>query len=179
MFKKSCALLLALLMALSMTSALAEKYQVQEEFQSFDVTLQLPEGAKVETHNEPSLVGMDILFDDASKPAFDLHIAPSEEYDGKSLKELSEEERALLVEQVEMDFSMPQHEFFTTPLGNEILLTRETDPVAGEYATMQTIYHGFFFYLSCAYPDFHALTDADIALMHQITEGVDIIGATK
>lgn len=179
MMKKAFAILVALTMLLSLASAFAEKLQVTEDFKTFDVALTVPEGYTASQSTENGYVDVEMTTGDAEKPSFDLHIAPSEELEEQSLKELTEAERASLLELIEADFSAPEHEFFTTPSGNEIILTRETDVQAGEYATMQTIYHGFFFFLSCKYEDYRALTDADIALMHQLTESVDIVGTQK
>lgn len=177
MTKKLLALLLALTLMLSFTSAFAEIYKVEEDFTTFDVSLTLPEGAQSKQNIEEGWICVEITFDE-NKPLFDLNIAPSEDFDGKSLADFTDEEKQLLIDQMEDDFYHSSSEFFLTPSGNMILLMKEETGDVG-YAAMITLYRGFYFSLHCNYADYRPLTDADIDLMHKITEGTDIIAVTK
>ncbi len=173
MSKKIVALVLALTLLTVAVSVQAEAFKMREDFASFDVTLNLPDGAKPIQQPEVGWVDVDITFDE-TKPVFHMSVAPSEEYEDKSLQDFTDEQKALVEEQVAAVFSDPSIEYFVTPSGNTILYASEQDAEAGYFATMQTVYKGFFFSLFANYPDYHALTEDDVALMHKLVEGTDI-----
>ncbi len=174
MSKKILALMLAIAMLTIAVSASAEAFKMEENFATFDVTLNLPEGAKPVQQPEEGWVDVDITFDE-SKPVFHMTVSPSEEYEDKSLQDFTDQQKMLVEEQVAAMFSDPAIEYFVTPSGNTILYAYEQDADAGSFATMQTVYKGFFFSLFANYPDYHALSEDDVALMHQLVEGTDIV----
>jgi len=153
----------------------AGKYKVIENFDEFDVELEIPEGAFVRQELKDGWLWVEIYYEDPAKPSFDVNIAFSEEMAGEFLGDLPQEDLDHLMDMVGEAFSIPVHELFVTPSGNTILYTRETDPEAGDYASMTTVYKGFFFQLHCNHNDYAPLTEADIRLMHQIIEGAWII----
>lgn len=177
MTKKMLSLLIALALLFSVASALAapEKYKMIEDFAEFDIVVEIPEGAQYRQNPREGWLCLEIWFEDPAKPFFDINVSFSEEMAGQFLGNLSQEEQDHLMEMVGENFSLPVFEFFLTPSGNTILFTRETDPAAGDYAAMTTVYKGFFFQLYASHKDYAPLTDADIQLMHQIIEGAWII----
>lgn len=181
MLKKVLSLFTALILLFSAAAALAaaEKYSMVEDFQEFDVVVEIPEGAKYEQEPKEGWLCLKIWYEDAAKPSFDINVAFSEEVDNKFLADFTQEETDHLVAMVSADFSAPAYEFFDTPSGNKILFVRESDPEAGDYATMVTVYKGFFFSLYGSHADYAPLSEDDIALMHQIIEGTWITDTEK
>ena len=177
MIKKTLTLLAVLALLFSVIPALAapEKYKIIEDFNQFDIEVEIPEGAQYKQNPQEGWLCLEIWFEDSSKPFFDINVSFSEEMDGQFLGEFTQEDQDRLAEMVGADFSIPSSAFFLTPSGNTILFTRETDPEAGDYATMTTVYKGFFFQLYCCHKDYAPLTEEDLQLMHQIIEGAWII----
>ena len=166
---------LALLLGVAATATASERYRMIEDFDAFDIEVEIPEGAQYRQNPQEGWLCLEIWYEDPSKPFFDINVSFSEEMAGQFLGEFSQEDQDHLVEMAGEDFSAPSHELFLTPSGNTILFTRETDPDAGDYATMTTVYKGFFFQLYCCHKDYAPLTDEDLRLMHQIIEGAWII----
>ncbi|NLV57925.1 MAG: hypothetical protein GXY67_04060 [Clostridiales bacterium] len=180
MLQKILSLLIALTLLFSATAlAATEKYTLEEDFQQFDVEVEIPEGAQYKQNPKDGWLSLEIWFEDPAKPSFDLNISFSEEVEGGFLADFSQEDKDHLVALISEDFSVPVHEFFETPSGNTVLLTRETDTEAGDYALMVTVYKGFFFSLYCSHQDYSPLAEEDLALMHQIIEGTWITDTEK
>lgn len=181
MFKKGLSLCIALMLLFAFTSALAapEKYRMEEDFGAFDIEVEIPEGAQYQQNMKEGWLCLEIWYEDPSKPSFDINVSFSEETESQFLADFTQEEIDHLLELVGENFSMPEHEFFVTPSGNTILFVRETDAEAGDYATMITVYKGFFFSLYCSHTDYSILTEDDLQLMHQIIEGAWIIDTDK
>ena len=177
MTKKILSLLTAVLLLFSVAAALAatEKYKMVEDFAEFDFEVEIPEGALYRQNPQDGWLCLEIWFEDPAKPFFDINVSFSELMAGQFLGEFAQEDIDLLMEMVGEDFSMPAFEFFLTPSENTILLTRETDPEAGDYATMTTVYKGFFFQLYACHKDYSPLSDEDLQLMNQIIERAWII----
>ncbi len=179
MMKKILSLALAMMLLLGAVSALAEEYKIQEGFQALDVQVKIPEGYTVEQVKDDDWAMITFHPDSADKPTFDMTVSPSEDYDGKSLGELSEEEKQAFVDNILSMYDNPSHELFKTPAGNLILFSQDSVE-GGNFAVMQTLYKGYYFTLMGSYDsDYRPLTEADLTLMHQITEGTDIIPAGK
>lgn len=181
MLRKILSLFTALLLLCSAAAALAatETYHVVEDFQEFDVEIEIPEGAQYKQNPKEGWISLEIWYEDPSKPSFDLNISFSEEVDSKFLADFTQEEMDHIVEMVSQDFSVPSDELFETPSGNKVLLVRETDPEAGDYAIMVSVYKGFFFSLYCSHGDYSPLSQEDMDLMHQVIEGAWIVDTEK
>lgn len=176
MMKKAFSLLVALMVMISMAGALAaeEVYTVVEDFDTFDVSVKIPEGMILEQLDQEGWINLRLSYNDETKPIFFLNITPTEEYTGLSFGDLDQDEQDLLKALVLENFAEPVQSEFTTPSGNLIVQTEEKSDM-GNYVTMETIYRGFYFYLYCAHEDFAEITADDIAVMHQITEGLEIV----
>lgn len=174
MMKKILSLVIIVVLAASFTTALAaEEYKVLENFDSFDVTVTVPDSMTITQVDRAEWIDTEITYADGHEPAFHLHITPTEEYVGLSFADLSEEEQNTMIATIEEDFMEPVQELYTTPSGNLVLLIKETAD-SGSFATIQTLYRGFLIYLYCAYDDFAPVTDGDIATMKQIIEGLKL-----
>ena len=177
MSKKMIALFIALMLLCSVATALAAPEKIRiEDFGAFAVEVEIPEGAQYRQNPREGWVSLEIWFEEPSKPRFNIHIAFSDvEGNDGYLTDFDREALDHLMAIAGADFLAPAHEFFVTPAGNTFLLTRETDPLAGAYATMVTVYNGFYFSLYGRHLNFAPLTEDDVRLMHQIIEGVWII----
>lgn len=172
--KKIFSLVLVAALALTTAVAFAEHYKVQEDFATFDVELDIPEGATYQQNIQPGWICLEMQFDGDAGLFFDMNIAPSEELGDVSLGDVPEDDLAAFTALVSEDFSAPQSESFVTPSGNTILLTKETDAAAGAFVSMDTIYRGFIFNLTMNHKDFSEMTDADMDMMHKLIESVQI-----
>lgn len=173
--KKWIALTAVLALLVSMTAAIAEPMKITEDYNDFDVTIEVPEGftATQEDHEDSDLVCVILTSQDASKPRYELHISPGEEYTGLSLADLPDEDKeAVMAMEAEL-YLDPVQEVLTTPSGNQIIFTRE-GAESDQFASILTLYRGFVFYEYCAHDDFSPVTEEDIAVMHEITHGVQI-----
>ncbi len=170
--KKALSLLLAAMLLLASGAALAETIKIQETARAFDVTVVIPDGATVvqDVYDDWVCVEFQLPGEDGMLE-IDLSVAPSEEFAGRSLSEADEDERALLVELSSINFLEPAHEFFTLSNGTPALFSIETGE-GMQFATMQTIYKGFFIYLYCGYEDHFPLADNDLALMYDIMDSL-------
>ena len=169
----------SLLVSVSAAQATSAKYRVIEDFDEFDIEVEIPEGAMFRQNPQEGWLCLEIWYEDPEMPFFDINVSFSEEMAGQFLGEFTQEDQDHLVSLVGEDFSLPANEVFLTPSGNTILYTRETDPEAGDYATMTTVYKGFFFQLYCCHQDYSPLTDEDFLLMRQIVEGAWITGGEE
>lgn len=173
--KKRSLLLVALSILLSVPCALAEHYKVQESFPGFDVELDVPQGAKVQQGEEDGVVGVDMWYVDKEGPYFDLSITPPQPGQVYSLCDLSEKQRKEYTASVSQSFVKPTFEFFTTPSGNLILLTSETDKKTGDLISMDTVYLGYVFNMTMCNEDYNAFSDEEVQMMHALVESVQII----
>ena len=173
MSKRSLSLLtvLALLFGVAAAADTPEKYKMIEDFSEFDVEVEIPEGAQFKQNPREGWLSLELWYEDPTKPFFDISVSFSEEMAGQFLGDFSQEDQEHLVTLIGENFSAPASEFFLTPSNNTVLFTRETDPEAGDYAAMTTVYKGFFFQLYCRHKDYAPLTEEDIELMHQIIKG--------
>ncbi len=176
MMKKVLSVLVAAMLLLTATSAFAERIKVEETAKYFDIEIDVPDGAQVDQFTFEGWVCVEMLIgaEGTNRLEFDFSVTPSEEYDGKSLIEYTDEEKALLMAAVGEGFWEPEHEFFLTELGNLVLFTRETSEL-NDYAVMQTVYKGYFVFLYCGYEDYSPLQDADLMMMLDIMQSAEII----
>lgn len=176
--KKTLSLFLTLALLMTASCAFAEKHKVDEVSKTFSVEIDIPEGA---TYEETGFEGwvcveMSMLSQDGVKMDLDFNITPSEEYDGKSLRDFTDEEKAYLMEQVGMGFYNPVHMFYEMDDGNVMLFTND-DTEDNDTAVMQTIYNGYFMFLYCARDGYSQLSESDIEIMFQIMNSIVITRA--
>ncbi|MDD3336222.1 MAG: hypothetical protein PHI98_12015 [Eubacteriales bacterium] len=170
--KKLLMVLLCMALLFSGACAGAETVKLGENASSFDIQVVLPEGASLtynEFENDYTNIG---VIKDGVKEVI-VTIAPSEEYAGLSMNDLSDDEISLLAEQTASDFSQYTVKIDATPSGNQYVLI-----TAGEennFATLFTVYRGYFVQLAQFDTDFSALSEADTAFMLEVLYGIEFV----
>lgn len=177
--KKIFALLMAMLMLAGFTCAVAEEEAttIQNATPEFDVTTVVPEGYQLEETRYESTVYLLFTTQTEGKPDYIVSIAHSEEYDGLTLNELSDEEKEALLVQMSEDFAAPEVHDLVTESGTQVYLINETvaegdDDADASYATGFTIYKGYFFQIAAIKDDFDVLSQEEIDLAMKILSDI-------
>lgn len=158
---------LALTLALVMLSAcaLAEPVTIKESVPTFDLTMELPEGAVIKDESDDP----DFASTCVSLPAGDgcelelwLAIAPTEEYeDGLVLNDLTEENVETLFKTVSAELENPSYEVKDLKNGHKVMLINESDSKS-DFAYIISIHNGYFIQLSIMHSGFDQLTEDEV-----------------
>lgn len=167
--KKIIALLLAMAMLSSMTFAMAEeKVEVAQATPEFDVTAVVPEGYRMQEERIDGNVYLTFIPEDDAAAVYQVSIAHSEEYDGRTLNDFTDDEKKALLESMDDDFMSPDTTAVTTESGTEVYLINEsaanTDDDDLAFANGFTIYKGYFFQIVVVRDGFDILSQADLDL---------------
>lgn len=174
--KKFLAILMAAMMLLSCT-ALAETVKFVEESNDFDITIEL--GDDVDHLMFPSEGGIPMAH--FQKKAGGAHvfviIEASEQFDG-NLKDLSEEDRQLIIADLSMDISDDVEVMTeTTPKGNMYFHIHANDNTDVEF--LWTLYAGYGISFTLFPDDGAEITQADHDFMMQLFYDLDIVPVAK
>lgn len=161
--KKMMALLLALTMLFGATAAMAEEVTVAQATAEYDVTLTLPEGYTMQEDRDNNMIALSIDPANETDASYYICIAPSEEYAGLTLNELSDDEKTLLQDMYDEDFAKPEAHSLTTEHGTEVYLFNETaEDAENSFAEGFTIYKGYFINIYAYRLDGAKLEQADL-----------------
>lgn len=151
MYKKLMSALLAAVMALSLSFALAEDVPIPEVSPSFDLTITLPEGATLENNMFEELSLNTIHLANPAKPTYTVAVAYDDLYMGRSLPDLSEEELEELFFAAigMMDEEIADYTMHTLEDGVMIMIVYESE--SPEYVDVLTLRDGFFIELFGGY----------------------------
>ena len=112
--KKLLCLLTALLMLVCAGGAIAESVRFVETSSTFDIEMELPEGAKiVSTTGKDDLTIVNIASEGLAEVS--ITIAPSELYGDSKLNDLSDEEINALAERAGLQYEAPKTTIEVTP----------------------------------------------------------------
>ncbi len=161
--KKGFALFLAAAMLLSACCAVAETVQVYRATDDFDVTMVIPEGYGMKEERVNSTLMIDVTSEDETLPMYLLTIAFSEEYEGRTLSELTEDEQDELINMMDDEYHHPVVSSQTTKEGTMVFVLDENDSES-DYATAFTVYKGYFIQVYIAKPSFDTLSEADVEM---------------
>ncbi|MEG0492265.1 MAG: hypothetical protein RR696_03610 [Clostridia bacterium] len=167
--KKFLAVFMTIVLMMSFTCALAEEVKVQQSPDAFDVTLVVPEGyeMKEERINDALYINVISATEDESVCEYFLSIAFSEEHDGRSMADLSQEEKDALIATFNEGYENATQTEMTTKEGSQIFLLDENNSES-DYALAFTIYKGYFIQMFISKPNFETLTEENIALANEI-----------
>ena len=173
-----CAMLLTCTFALAEGQTSAPDQQIiplEESAQAFDIVLLLPDGAAM-TINEQN---DDYTNFGVVKDHYEVigTMAPSEEYAGLSLNDLTDDQVNALAEQAASDFDDAVIQIDITPSGNKYIMVSEREECL--VATVFTVYRGYFVQLVQYHDDFSALTDGETAFMLEVLHGIEFTDVTK
>lgn len=178
--KKIIALLMAMMMLCSFTCAIAEKEDqtlVENATPEFDVTTVVPEGYELEQVRYEGTVFLSYTNDAPGTANYVISIAHSEEYDGISLNDMSDEDKQALAAVMTEDFAAPEVYDMVTESGTQVYLINETiaegdDDADVSFAIGFTIYKGYFFTLSAYTEEFDVLTREQLELAVKILSDI-------
>lgn len=185
--KKWIALLMAVAMLLSFTSALGEEVVVDEEVITedeilvgepvtgevtveapnidFGVTMIVPEGYEMVQYTAPSSMYLVIESEAKDTPDLLISIAYSEENDGVTLNDMSDEDKQILLDIMDDDFAQAEINDLVTEHGTQVYMLNEVSPDAESfYAVGFTLYKGYFVQINEFKPNFTKLEQADLDL---------------
>lgn len=174
--KKLLSMLMAALLLMSVTGALAESIRFIENSSTFDIEIELPEGAKVSANTN---VGQMSIVTISSEGLADVSItiAGSDIYDLENLADLSDDDVNLLAETAGMQYENPEIVIDTTPSGNKyihICSNAESDIDA-----IFTLYDGYFIEMTQWHEDYAQLTEQDYDFMLQLLHNLTFIPVEK
>lgn len=178
--KKLLSMILVLVFALC-AFATAETYTVDSS-ETYDVTLTAPEGyifTKSEYLGDDCLAGLFEPADENVTVYYTLIVAYSDEYaalygEDKTLNDLTEEEFAAAVQDLCADFYAPTTSVVTTSFGTKCIVVNE-DGCESEFATILTVYHGYFIQVYIDSLDGVVIDDAIIQTAVDILSSMEIV----
>lgn len=169
MTKKLCALLMAALLLFS-CSALAQTEKLVEDSPTFDITLEIPEGAEFLSFDSNG-IAMAHVQKEGMAHVF-ISVAFSELYDG-NLADLDEAEKETLIAAQTQDFGDVTVIPGVTPEGNEYVELRAN--TGTDVHMVWTLYRGYFIQLTLYYENGQPLTDADHDFMMELLYGMHFV----
>lgn len=172
--KKWIALLTALMLIAAAPLALAAPVRLTENASGFDLTVDLPDDAVVSVETYDDVPYTFITFPDADKPLIYISVAPSEEYEGVTVGDLSKEDLEALFATVSEDMDNPSYSVETTEGGYPYLFVQ--DDSATDSALMIILTDGYFVQMSVWNSKYDTLTDADTKVA---TDLLDTLAITQ
>ncbi len=177
--KKVVSLLLALALLMGATSAMALTITPNEASQTFDLEITIPEGAKTEESEFGEIHITAIRPEGGNAPQYQMVIAPEEEYGGKNLSDLTQEELGKLVADMKELMVQPTVETLTMADGNLLIVLNE-DQEQNDFASAYTMYDGYVVSMYVAHEDDHdKLTDDETNAMVQMMQSLKVLPVTK
>ncbi len=174
--KKSFALLAAVIMLLGIACATAETVEVQQATVDFDVTMVIPEGFTMMEQRVNDTLCIDVLADDPeANPTYFMTIAFSEEYEGRTISEMSDEEQNALVEKISTDnFEKAILSSYITT-GGTLVYVLDEDDSESDYALAFTVYKGYFIQMFVERFNFDTLSGQDIQRAIDLLSGMEFV----
>lgn len=168
---KLFALVMALMLCLT-SLAFAETVQYGTAEDPFAITVVLPEGYKGDYAfaDEYLLLMLDA---EGATTDFWITIGYSEEWDDRTITELTAEEKEELIAMFNEDFSIPKVTEKITKEGTPLIVMDEDDPESeSDFALVFTVYRGYFVLVNVWNKDFSHISEENIDL------AVEILGDT-
>ncbi|MEG0742705.1 MAG: hypothetical protein RSC91_06290 [Clostridia bacterium] len=172
--KKILALVLSTMLLLSASFAMAQSVDVEQATDTFNVTMVIPEGYTMQEERQSDTLCINVIPEDKAAPEYRITIAYGEEYDGRTLSELTEEEQNALIGSVDDDFQNRKLSSYTTGGGTLVYVMDENDSES-DYATAFTLYKGYFIQMYVATPTFATLSEANIQMAIDLLTGMQFV----
>lgn len=156
--KKLSAVLCVLVILFAVSFAAAQTVRFVEDSPDFNIEMELPEGTVLGNQTSQGLVSVvELRHNDRANVR--VSIAPSELYDGQSLKDMSDEDVGLLVTALCSEYASPLVEIGETPEGNEYIYICSNEIT--DIDSICTVYKGYFITLTQMNDDLSPLADSD------------------
>ena len=165
--KKILSLLVAVMMVSCVAASLAEVIQLDSPIIGYDMIITLPEG--VESTIDSSADSTWIRF--TYGPNYNLTIARSDLFEGKGIADLSQEERDILAGMLCDHAAAPKYSEITLENDLVVMLVEE-ETEANDFASMQTIFNGYFITLYVANENYAKLSVDDAENMVEIMQSI-------
>lgn len=172
--KKIAAVLLAAVLSLSLAAACAQQVSITQATADFDVTMTLPAGYTMTEDRQNGNLYVNVVCADETAAGYYLSIGYSEEYDGRSMGELTDEELEAISAAITPAFQAPECLVNETEGGTRVLTFAETE---GEsfWAQAVTVYKGYFITVQIEKPHYAALSDEDIDRAVALLSGMSFV----
>ena len=167
--KKALAILIAAMVMLVCSGALAETVKFMEDSSDFDIEMELPEGAAVGERASSALVSYCEITSEGLAPVA-VTIAMEDIYDDLSMNDLSDDEVENLKVRAAEQYEDPELTIGTTLLGNKYIFVNADEEGIN---AIFTLYLGYFIELTQWHDDFSEITEADNAFMLQLLYNLD------
>lgn len=170
--KKLLSLLLCLALALCLTGATAETVRFVEDSSTFDIEMELPEGAAVRSSTGGTGVSV-MRIGKEGLATVSVNIAVSDLLGEDSLNDMGEEDVQLLVQAAGEQYDAPSSSVDITPSGNKYIYTCSNGE--SDMDSIVTVYDGYFIEMTQWYDDYHELTEADHAFLLQLLYNLEFL----
>lgn len=173
MMKRLIALVLsAMLLCVPPMAGLAESYTLLKlDDTGLTITLETSEAVDLQFEQDMPAGTARVTVVSAEHADVVISMMPSELYAGRSMVDLSEEERADLMKTAGMQYEAPTFTVDTTPDGNQYIHVCSNQ--ADDIDSLFTIYKGYFVELMQSRPDFTPLTEEDEAFCYSLLQGIE------
>lgn len=171
--KKLFALLLAAMMLLS-AGALAEQVTVNNATAVFDVSMKLMDGYTMTENRVNGNLYINITPENGTDAHYYLSIGFSEEFDGRTMSDLTDEEIAVIRSGVAEAFAAPEMKEYDTTGGTHVLLFDETQGES-DFGIAVTVYKGYFITVQAERPEYAQLTEEDLQRAVDLLSGMEFI----
>ncbi len=170
--------LIALLLCLCVGAAAAETAPVETtvgKMDGYDLTMILPSGYTSAADESGLPNCYSITSPEADTPNYRISFSYMEEYDGVSSFDMSEEDFDLLSALLQMEFCSPSVTISATDEGSRVIIVDENESES-DFATITTVYKGYFVQIYLSRPDYGTLTEQDIQTGIQLMNDTHILG---
>ena len=171
--KKAIAILLALMLLAIAPLSLAETVKLTENASGFDLTIDLPNAAKVDVETNSDVPYTFIKFDDAAMPKMYISVAPTEEYSESSIADLSKDDLTTLFNVFSADLDNPSYLIGKTKNGYSYMLIN--DDSLTDSAMVVLLFNGYFIQMSVWNENYAVLTDDQINIALSLIDTLKIV----
>ena len=170
---KAFALLLALCLLAMAPASLADSVRLTETASTFDLSIDLPDGAAVSVETYDDVPYTFITFADETMPLLYISVAPTEEYTDMVMTDLTAEEQQALFETISADLDAPSFEIKQTSDGHAYMLIN--DDSAADSATLVMLYSNYFIQMSVWNTQNDVLSEEDIATAEALLNTLQVV----
>ena len=141
----------------------------------YELTMILPEGYTASEDHSGLPNCYSISSPEADTPDYRISFSYMEEYSGVSSFDMSEEDFEFLAGTLEQDFASPTVSYSQTQEGSRVIIMDENESES-DFATITTLYKGYFVQIYIARPDYGTLSEQDVQTGIQLMNDTHILG---
>lgn len=172
--KRILALLLSVAMVLCLSFAAAEEVEVAQATADFDITMVVPENYNMTEERLNGNLYINLAPKDETAASYFISIGYSEEYDGRSISELSDDELEYISWLITQEFQNPEATLNVTSGGTLVCTYDETEGES-DWAMAVTVYKGYFITVQIERPEYAELSTEDLQLAIDVLGGMEFV----